>query len=83
MPAVAWEFDEETQIVPVHGWFQGAVAKVGAGRVAVFGEAAMFTAQWAGRGTGWFGLRSPGAEQNQQFLLNVAHWLSGLISDND
>lgn len=83
MPAVAWEFDEETQIIPVHDWFQGAVAKVGDGRVAVFGEAAMFTAQWAGRGTGWFGLRSPGAEQNQQFLLNVAHWLSGLISEND
>jgi hypothetical protein len=82
MPAVAWEFDENTRVVPVHGWYQGAVARVGSGRVAVFGEAAMFTAQWAGQGTGWFGLRSSGAEQNQQFLLNVAHWLSGLISDN-
>jgi hypothetical protein len=83
MPAVAWEFNEDTQTIPVDGWLQGAVAKVGNGRVAVFGEAAMFTAQWAGRGTSWFGLRSPGAEHNQQFLLNVAHWLSGLISDND
>jgi hypothetical protein len=82
MPTVAWEFDEDTRELPVHGWYQGAVSKVGRGRVAVFGEAAMFTAQWAGQGTGWFGLRSPGAEQNQQFLLNVAHWLSGLLSDN-
>jgi hypothetical protein len=82
MPEVAWEFDENTRVLPVHGWFQGAVARVGRGRVAVFGEAAMFTAQWAGRGTGWFGLRSPGAEQNQQFLLNVAHWLSGLFGDD-
>ncbi len=82
MPAVAWEFDENTQMVPVNGWYQGSVARVGSGRLAVFGEAAMFTAQWAGRDNGWFGLRSPGAEQNQQFLLNVAHWLSGLIPGN-
>jgi hypothetical protein len=81
MPDVAWEFDTNTRIVPVHGWFQAAVAAVGRGHVAVFGEAAMFTAQWAGADNGWFGLRSPGAEQNQQFLLNVAHWLSGLILD--
>jgi len=81
MPDVAWEFETNTRVVPVDGWFQGAVAHVGSGRVAVFGEAAMFTAQWAGHENGWFGLRSPGAEHNQQFLLNVAHWLSGLIPD--
>jgi hypothetical protein len=81
VPSVAWEFDDETEAIPVHGWYQGAVTRVGEGRVAVFGEAAMFTAQWAGEGNGWFGLRSPGAEQNQQFLLNVAHWLSGLLPD--
>ncbi len=80
MPEVAWEFGVDTRFIPVHGWYQGAVARVGRGRVAVFGEAAMFTAQWAGQGNGWFGMRSPGAEQNQQFLLNVAHWLAGLIS---
>ena len=81
MPDVAWEFGTNTRIVPVDGWYQAAVAHVGRGRVAAFGEAAMFTAQWAGPDNGWFGLRSPGAEQNQQFLLNVAHWLSGLIPD--
>lgn len=81
MPEVAWEFGPGTNLVPVDGWYQGAVAHFGSGRVAVFGEAAMFSAQWAGDGSGWFGLRSPGAEQNQQFLLNVAHWLSRLIPD--
>lgn len=83
MPDVAWEFDTRTRVEPVHGWFQGAVARVGRGRVAIFGEAAMFTAQWAGQGAGWFGLRSPGAENNQQFLLNVAHWLSDQIPGNE
>jgi hypothetical protein len=82
MPTVAWEFNESTRMVPVDGWYQGAVARFGRGRIAVFGEAAMFTAQWAGAGSGWFGLRSPGAEQNQQFLLNVAHWLSGILPED-
>jgi hypothetical protein len=35
----------ETRTVPIEGWCQGAVMKVGRGRVAVFGEAAMFSAQ--------------------------------------
>ncbi|MGH7171854.1 MAG: DUF4350 domain-containing protein, partial [Gemmataceae bacterium] len=35
----------EMRTVPIEGWCQGAVLKVGRGRVAVFGEAAMFSAQ--------------------------------------
>lgn len=35
----------EMQTVPIEGWCQGAVMKVGKGRAAVFGEAAMFSAQ--------------------------------------
>ncbi len=35
----------EVQTVPIEGWCQGAVMQVGKGRVAVFGEAAMFSAQ--------------------------------------
>jgi hypothetical protein len=35
----------EMRTVPIEGWCQGAVLKVGKGRVAVFGEAAMFSAQ--------------------------------------
>lgn len=35
----------EVRTVPIEGWCQGAVMKVGKGRVALFGEAAMFSAQ--------------------------------------
>ncbi len=35
----------ELRMVPIEGWCQGAVMKVGKGRLAVFGEAAMFSAQ--------------------------------------
>ena len=35
----------ETRTVAIEGWCQGAVMKVGKGRVALFGEAAMFSAQ--------------------------------------
>lgn len=76
MPEVAWQFEDDTPRVPVAGWYQGAVQAYGRGRVAVFGEAAMFTAQYVAQRNAWFGLRAPGAEQNQQFLLNVMHWLS-------
>lgn len=60
--------------VPIEGWCQGAVMKVGKGRMAVFGEAAMFSAQLAGQER--FGMNAPEAEQNHQLLLNVMHWLS-------
>jgi hypothetical protein len=65
----------ETRTVPIEGWCQGAVMKVGEGRVAVFGEAAMFSAQLAGPRQP-MGMNAPGAEQNHQLLLNVMHWLS-------
>ena len=76
MPETAWQFSEDTPTVPVDGWLQGAVMRFGRGRIAVFGEAAMFTAQSTGDGQRLFGMGSPGAEQNQQFLQNIMHWLS-------
>lgn len=76
-PEIAWQFDEETPREPVEGWSQGALVRHGRGRVAIFGEAAMFTAQRAdGRSTG---LAHPGADQNARFLLNILHWLAGPI----
>jgi len=53
--------------------------RVGKGRVAVFGEAAMFSAQLAGPNKAPMGMNAPIAAQNPQFLLNVMHWLSGLL----
>jgi len=77
LPEVAWEFKEDTKKIEIEGFCQGAILKFGKGRVAVFGEAAMFTSQIAG-GRG-FGLSATEAGQNLQFLLNIIHWLDGLI----
>jgi len=69
----------ETPRVPISGWLQGAALRVGRGRVAVFGEAAMFSAQLAGPQRAPMGMNAPIAAQNPQFLLNLLHWLSGLL----
>lgn len=75
-PEVAWEFKSYTPKIPIAGWCQGAAIKKGKGRVVVFGEAAMFTAQLAGPQKTQMGMNSPRAKQNFQFLLNVMHWLT-------
>jgi hypothetical protein len=72
--SVEREGEPKTRKVAIEGWCQGAVLNVGKGRVAVFGEAAMFSAQLAGREP--MGMNAPDAEQNHQLLLNVMHWLS-------
>ena len=81
MPECAWEFHDTTPQIPVEGWLQGAVLSLGSGRIAVFGEAAMFSAQIKDDGR-LMGMNAPGAEQNFQFVLNVMHWLSGLLDDD-
>ena len=78
MPKKAWAFGPDTKTIPVGGWLQGAVMPVGSGRAAFFGEAAMFSAQLSGREP--IGMNAPMAEQNFQFVLNVVHWLSGLLN---
>ena len=65
--------------LPLEGHWQGAVLRVGAGRVAVFGEAAMFSAQVTGPNRSPMGMNAPVAKQNAEFLLNVMHWLTGLM----
>jgi hypothetical protein len=81
LPIKAWKFKPTTPSVPAGGMLQGAVLRVGKGRVAVFGEAAMFSAQeyTDDDGLTLMGMNRPDAAQNPQFLLNVMHWLSGLI----
>jgi hypothetical protein len=44
----------------------------------------MFTAQTQILGdtvVARMGMNDPGAPQNRQFVLNVLHWLSGLLQD--
>jgi hypothetical protein len=78
-PTNFWTFDADSPRIPVTGWYQGAVLRVGKGRLAVFGEAAMFSAQVDGPNREPFGMNTPAAKQNPQFLLSVLHWLSGLL----
>lgn len=74
-PDTAWQFGARTPTVSGAGKLQGALIQMRPGRVAVFGEAAMFTAQVAGQRRIPIGLRAPGAEENRQFLLDTMHWL--------
>jgi hypothetical protein len=74
IPKTAWEFSKETDIIPAKGLSQGASLRSGKGRVVVFGEAAMFSAQLQ-RDTVRMGMNAPDARQNPQFLLNIIHWL--------
>ena len=78
MPEVAWQFTDKTPRIPIEGFSQVAYMKYGKGRIIVSGEAAMFTSQRAGGGR-TIGLGSPEVPQNQQLLLNIIHWLDGLI----
>ncbi len=78
-PDTAWAFSDSTPRVDVGGWAQGAVLRVGRGRVAVFGEAAMFSAQLAGPQRRPVGMNAPVAAQNPQLLLNIVRWLAGVL----
>lgn len=66
----------ERDPTPLKGHAQGGVLEFGVGRVAVFGEAAMFSAQLTGPSRTPMGMNDPIARQNAQFLLNVVHWLT-------
>jgi len=79
MPDTAWNFKDDTPQISVAGWSQGAVKKFGKGRIAIWGEAAMFSAQIAGEKKVKVGMNSPKAKYNYQLLLNIIHWLDNLI----
>lgn len=78
MPTEAWRFSKQTPRMSASGMFQGATLQHGSGRVAVFGEAAMFTAQISKKKQP-MGMNHPAAKYNAQFLLNIMHWLSGQL----
>lgn len=74
-PSTAWQFDADTPRRDVAGWWQGATLERGRGRVAMFGEAAMFTSQVVGDGPP-VGLDHPDAIGNTALLRNVIGWLA-------
>jgi len=77
-PAVAWQLDETTPSYPVDGWSIAATSAYGRGRVAIYAEAGMLTAQLQSDGRP-MGFNAEGAEQNTQFVRNTLHWLAGLL----
>jgi hypothetical protein len=68
----------EPVLVTSDGAFQGAVMRIEMGRAAFFGDTALFTAQITGPERRLVGMNQRGA-RNFQFVLNVMHWLSGVI----
>ncbi len=77
MPQTAWEFKKDTPEISAENFAQGAFMHYGSGRIVIFGEAAMFTAQLQGKNK--FGMNADTASQNVQFLLNTIHWLDGIL----
>jgi hypothetical protein len=77
MPQTAWEFKKDTPTISGDKLVQGANMKYGKGRIVIFGEAAMFTAQLQGKNK--MGMNTKSASQNAQFLLNTIHWLDGIL----
>ena len=64
---------EKAKMVSATGRAQAIALPFGKGRVVVFGEAAMLTAQERN-----FGMNYPGTD-DRQLVLNVMHWLSDLL----
>jgi len=74
MCEVAWEFNKSTIHIDGKGKSQGAFMKYGKGKIVVFGEAAMFSAQTTGNG-GKAGMNSEKAKYNYRLLRSILHWL--------
>ncbi len=70
----------DNSLSPAAGRSQGVALIHGKGRVVVFGEAGVLSAQFDSAGRP-FGMNLTGTS-NRQLALNVMHWLSGLIPAN-
>lgn len=79
-PDTAWVFNENTPRYNVNGWSQGAFRAYRKGKVVVFGEAAMFSAQLAGPQKMKAGMNTEIAKENYKLLLNIIHWLDGRLN---
>jgi hypothetical protein len=73
--AVVLDKDSD-EAIDIAGSLQGAVLTYGAGRVAVFGEAAMFTAQLSGYLRQPIGMNADVAAENMAFVRNLMRWLT-------
>jgi len=71
---------ESQTSVSAAGRAQAIALKFGKGRVLVQGEAAMLSAQISGTEKHQMGMNVPGND-NKQYVLNLMHWLSGLLKE--
>ncbi len=76
-PEVAWQFTDTTKTIDLENYAQGAIMDYGKGKLAVFGEAAMFTARDVTNENGTFkvGFNSSFAPDNQQFAVRLMRYL--------
>jgi len=77
LPEVAWDFSN-IESESIEGLSQGAFKRFGNGKIVVFGDGNMFSAQntdWGGR----MGFIAPNAKYNHKLLLNIVHYLDGLL----
>jgi len=75
-PDSAWVFTDRTKRVSIEAWRQGAALTYGRGRIVVFGEAAMFTAQVSGERRIPMGMNAPEGKHNPPLLINIIRWLA-------
>ncbi len=76
-PEIAWQFEDTTKTIDLENYAQGALMNYGKGKLAVFGEAAMFTARNITNENGTFkvGFNSRLAPNNQQFAVRLMRYL--------
>jgi hypothetical protein len=74
-PNTAWDLNS-VQPYSIKGYSQGAFKEFGKGKVVIYGEAMMFTAQLGG-GLSWMklGMNSKAGYNNYKLFLNSIHWL--------
>jgi hypothetical protein len=77
-PRSPFQFSARTPRISATNLLQGAVVYHGQGRLAVFGEAAMFSAQVVGPDKRPIGMNAPDARDNYRLALNLLHWLSAV-----
>jgi hypothetical protein len=76
---VTYPIPPATPSVSGAGFVNGAILQYEQGRVVVFAESAVFSAQLEGIKSSKRGMNHSDARQNAQFLLNIIHWLDGRL----
>jgi len=77
LPTTAWDF-KNIEPTSIKGYSQGAFKKFGKGKIVIFADGNTFSAQdtdWGGK----MGFIDPNAKYNYKLLLNIVHYLDGLL----